>query len=148
MPSDSSDWYAANNFMDLRICWCVCCAYGNWWVWFMPLIILCLWQMVPEYLRPRSKPKTYLPLVNIIFLISCANFLIFRRTPNLLVASLFHSLVSSHFFSLRLFGIFSFVCRLFVEALWGHVGNCCWYYSREHHYRNTCMRLRRTQIII
>lgn len=98
MPSDSSDWYAANNFMDLRICWCVCCAYGNWWVWFMPLIILCLWQMVPEYLRPRSKPKTYLPLVNIIFLISCANFLIFRRTPNLPVASLFHSLVSSHFF--------------------------------------------------
>lgn len=31
------------------ILWIWVCAYGNWWAWFMPLIMLCLWQMVPEY---------------------------------------------------------------------------------------------------
>lgn len=47
-------------------------SYGNWQTWFMPLIMLCLWQMVPEYFgRERinlpSLADDYLTHVNMIF---------------------------------------------------------------------------------
>lgn len=147
MPSDSSDWYAANNFMDLRVCVCVLC------VWQLVSLIHAINYFVSltdgtRISQAKIKTEDIFASCQYHFSNIMCEFSHFSSHTKSARCFSFSFARFVSFFSLRLSGIFSFVYRLFVEALWGHVGNCCWYYSREHHYRNTCMRLRRTQIII